>query len=181
MTDITSGIERWIAANARIDSAEFGWGNRHQVHAETQAAAKPTPEGNVHAAGASKNRPSSARPSLDHDEKAPEVCLGYEPFEKQQHFHASPAKYRLFGGAAGPGKTKALLMEAIMQAHETPGAHTLLLRRAFSELEQSLLLYFRRHVPRELYTSFNESKHLVTWRNGSTTRFGYCQNEQDGC
>jgi phage terminase large subunit len=70
-------------------------------------------------------------------------------------------------------------MEAIMQAHETPGAHTLLLRRTFSELEQSLLLYFRRDVPRELYTSFNESKHLVTWRNGSTTRFGYCQNEQD--
>ena len=27
--------------------------------------------------------------------------------------------------------------------------------------------------------SFNESKHLVTWKNGSTTRFGYCQSEHD--
>ena len=107
------------------------------------------------------------------------VELGYEPFPKQQEFHASPAKYRLFGGAAGPGKSKALLMEAILQAHETRDANTLLLRRTFPELEQSLLLYFRRDVPRELYKSFHESKHLVEWRNGSTTRFGYCQNETD--
>jgi hypothetical protein len=107
------------------------------------------------------------------------VDLGYDAFPKQQEFHESPAKYRLFGGAAGPGKSKALLMEAILQAHETPGAQTLLLRRTFPELEQSLLYYFRRDVPRELYKSFNESKHVVEWQNGSTTRFGYCQNESD--
>ena len=107
------------------------------------------------------------------------VNLGYDAFPKQQQFHESPAKYRLFGGAAGPGKSKALLMETILQAHETPGAQTLLLRRTFPELEQSLLYYFRRDVPRELYKSFNESKHVVEWQNGSTTRFGYCQNESD--
>jgi hypothetical protein len=70
-------------------------------------------------------------------------------------------------------------MEAILQAHEHSGVNTLLLRRTFPELEQSLLLYFRRDVPRELYESFHESKHTVTWRNGSTTRFGYCQREND--
>src|SRR3990172_9597653 len=32
----------------------------------------------------------------------------YTPFPRQKEFHESPAKYRLFGGAAGPGKTKAL-------------------------------------------------------------------------
>jgi phage terminase large subunit len=107
------------------------------------------------------------------------IFLPYEPFPKQRLFHQSSAKYRLFGGAAGPGKSKALLMEAILQADEHPGANTLLLRRTFPELEQSLLLYFRRDVPRELYRSFNDSKHLVEWRNGSTTRFGYCQAEND--
>jgi hypothetical protein len=111
--------------------------------------------------------------------ESPRVNLAYEPFAKQSEFHASPAKYRLFGGAAGPGKSKALLMEAILQAHEFGGVNTLLLRRTFPELEQSLLLYFRRDVPRELYDSYNESKHTVTWRNGSTTRFGYCQREND--
>ena len=107
------------------------------------------------------------------------LALGYEPFPKQRLFHGSGAKYRLFGGAAGPGKSKALLMEAILQAHEHPGANTLLLRRTFPELEQSLLLYFKRDVPRELYETFQESKHVVTWRNKSTTRFGYCQRESD--
>src|SRR3984957_7739555 len=107
------------------------------------------------------------------------IDLGYEPFPNQRDFHASRAKYRLFGGAAGPGKSKALLIEAILQAQEHPGANTLLLRRTFPELDTSLLLYFRRDVPQELYKSFQESKHLVTWWNGSTTRFGYCAGEQD--
>src|SRR5690348_11317428 len=89
----------------------------------------------------------------------------YQPFPRQRQFHTSPAKYRLFGGAAGPGKSFALLMEAILQAHDVPGVNTLLLRRTFPELEQSLLLYFRRAVPQELYKKFNESNHTVTWWN----------------
>jgi phage terminase large subunit len=103
----------------------------------------------------------------------------YRPFPRQLQFHQSPAKYRLFGGAAGPGKTKALLWEAIFQAMAWPGVDTLLLRRTFPELESSLLAYFRRDVPKKLYRSYNESKHVVTWHNGSTTRFGYCRNEND--
>src|SRR5579863_2800326 len=107
------------------------------------------------------------------------IALGYEAFPKQREFHRCKAKYRLFGGAAGPGKSKALLIEAILQANENAGSNTLLLRRTFPELEGSLLLYFRRDVPRELYRSFNEAKHTVTWHNGSTTRFGYSQSEND--
>ena len=107
------------------------------------------------------------------------VSAHYHPFPRQREFHVSRAKYRLFGGAAGPGKTKALLWEAILQANETPGCDTLLLRRTYPELETSLLAYLRRDVPRALYRSYNESKHVVTWHNGSTTRFGYCRNEHD--
>lgn len=113
------------------------------------------------------------------DHERLKIALKYKAFPKQEEFHRSKKKYRLFGGAAGPGKSKALLMEAILQADETPGANTLLLRRTFPELEGSLLLYFRRDVPREIYASFNEAKHTVTWRNGSTTRFGYSQSEND--
>src|SRR5262249_9817465 len=29
------------------------------------------------------------------------------------------------------------------------------------------------------YRSYNEAKHLVTWHNGSTTRFGYSASEND--
>jgi phage terminase large subunit len=107
------------------------------------------------------------------------VSRYYRAFPRQQQFHDSKAKYRLFGGAAGPGKTKALLWEAIMQAQKADHVDTLLLRRTFPELESSLLAYFRRDVPRNLYTKYNESKHIVTWRNGSTTRFGHCAHEFD--
>src|SRR5215467_671259 len=107
------------------------------------------------------------------------ILLKYHPFPKQSEFHRCKAKYRLFGGAAGPGKSKALLLETVMQANKYPQVNTLLLRRTFSELEQTLLLYFRRDIPRESYMEFNESKHVVTWWNGSTTRFGYCQRESD--
>jgi hypothetical protein len=103
----------------------------------------------------------------------------YEPFPRQLEFHTSEKKYRLFGGAAGPGKTKALLYEAIYQAHLHPGVDTLLLRRTYPELEASLITYFRRDVPRELYEKYNEAKHIVTWLNGSTTRFAYCDTEND--
>jgi hypothetical protein len=34
-------------------------------------------------------------------------------------------------------------------------------------------------VPRSWYENYNASKHVVTWKNGSTTRFGYCRNEND--
>jgi len=105
--------------------------------------------------------------------------LNYLPFSKQNVFHRSGAKYRLFGGAAGPGKSKALLIEAILQANRHSGVNTLLLRRTFPELESSLLRYFRRDVPRELYRGYNDAKHIVTWRNGSTTQFGYSRSEND--
>src|SRR5579872_6964993 len=110
-----------------------------------------------------------------------EYCkkFGYSPFSRQKEFHSSEAKYRLFGGAACPGKTKALLYEAIYQAHLHPGVDTLLLRRTFPELEASLITYFRRDIPRDFYDHYNEAKHIVTWWNGSTTRFGYSASEND--
>jgi hypothetical protein len=103
----------------------------------------------------------------------------YAPFPRQNAFHDSRAKYRLFGGAAGPGKSKALLWEAFRQALLVPGCDTLLLRRTFPELEASLITQFRRDVPRWFYKNYNETKRIITWWNGSTTRFGYCRNESD--
>ncbi len=127
--------------------------------------------------------PASLRksPPKESPEPPPEFnCADhYHPYPRQEEFHRSRAKYRLFGGAAGPGKTKALLWEAIGQATEHPGIDTLLMRRTFPELESSLITQFRRDVPRDAYKSYNESKHLVTWLNGSTTRFGYSASEHD--
>jgi hypothetical protein len=124
-------------------------------------------------------RRKRAEQAAENEPAAIRISDFYAPFPRQREFHQCGAKYRLFGGAAGPGKTKALLWEAIRQANRYPRVDTLLLRRTFPELEASLLSYFRRDVPRELYRSYNDTKHLVTWLNGSTTRFGYSAGEND--
>jgi Terminase large subunit, T4likevirus-type, N-terminal len=117
--------------------------------------------------------------AYEEDELTLQLSRYYKAYARQKEFHLSEKKYRLFGGAAGPGKTKALLWEAIAQALSVAGCDTLLLRRTYAELESSLLAQFRRDVPRDLYLSYNDAKHVVTWKNGSTTRFGYCRNEND--
>jgi hypothetical protein len=89
-------------------------------------------------------------PSEQREESTAAINALYHPFPRQEQFHGSRVKYRLFGGAAVPGKTKALLWEAIRQALKSPGCDTLLLRRTFPELESSLLAQFRRDVPRDL-------------------------------
>jgi hypothetical protein len=155
MAESTPGVKGWFLEQARAARSD-GAGGR-----ETG-----TVDAGVDAAGGN-------------DSKSRNYTLNYKPVPKQRQFHASPAKYRLFGGAAGPGKSKALLMEVVVQALDHPNVNTLLLRRTFPELEGSLLHYFRRDVARELYVAFHESKHLVEWTNGSTTRFGYCASEHD--
>jgi hypothetical protein len=167
---VTSGLDRWLddqSASASNDG-------------DADAPVAPNDAPDAEAPNADSSDPA-ADPTADPeiDPEIPKRLLPYTPFEKQRAFHKSPAKYRLFGGAAGPGKSKALLMEAIVPANDNTGVNTLLLRRTFPELEQSLLLYFRRDVPRELYLNFNDTKHVVTWLNGSTTRFGYCAAEND--
>ena len=114
---------------------------------------------------------------------APLQIETYRPFPRQQEFHRCPAKYRLFGGAAGPGKSRALLEEACIQALETNGCNTLLLRRTFPELEKSIVSKFRSEIL-PLWRDvkgfrFNDSLHTVFWPNGSTTQFGYCATEKD--
>src|SRR5260370_33681306 len=101
---------------------------------------------------ASKSKPSGRK-------RAYKIEDFYEPFPRQKEFHDSAAKYRLFGGAAGAGKTKALLYGAILQAHKHPGVDTLLMRRGFQGLEAPLITLFRPDRPRRLVDDNNSAWH----------------------
>jgi phage terminase large subunit len=186
---VTSGVERWLVDRLRDDSASAANAAAEAARDDLavdvdSSSANPDAPTDADSARDSNGVPQNAADpdaadDANADPNAAKRFLAYAPFAKQCDFHKSPAKYRLFGGAAGPGKSMALLMEAVVQANDNMGSNTLLLRRTFPELEQSLLLYFRKEIPRELYSSFNDSKHVVTWLNGSTTRFGYCAAEND--
>jgi PBSX family phage terminase large subunit len=85
----------------------------------------------------------------------------------------------LFGGAAGGGKSEAVLFEAIALCQEWPGCHGLLLRRTFPELKMSLIMRALEKLPRNLY-KYRSSDHLLTWLpTNSTIQFGHCEREDD--
>ncbi len=65
--------------------------------------------------------------------------LKYIPTSKQAIFHQSTADEVLYGGAAGGGKSKATVREALIDALEHPGVHSYLFRRTYPELRDTLI------------------------------------------
>jgi hypothetical protein len=108
----------------------------------------------------------------------------YNAYPHQKAFHESLAPHRLLGGAAGPGKTLALIEDHMLGCNqfgldEAKEVHTVIFRRTHPKLEATVITRFREKIPRELYKSFNESKNVVTWLNGATTQFASMQYEHD--
>lgn len=104
--------------------------------------------------------------------------LDYLPTPKQALFHASSADEVLYGGAAGGGKSCAIVMEAVIDALEHDGIDSYLFRRSYPELESTLIAQALRCVPKELY-SYSRSTHDMIFQNGSTLHFRFCRSLQD--
>jgi phage terminase large subunit len=107
-----------------------------------------------------------------------EVRIPYDPRPKQQDFHRSSADECFFGGAKGPGKSCALVMEAFAYALEYPGSDPHLFRETYDELEANLIKEFRDRIPESIAT-YNESKHEAHLHNGSVVKFRYVGSEKD--
>src|SRR5262245_1393642 len=71
--------------------------------------------------------------------KTTETRWVYVPTPRQAEFDQCRAKYVLFGGAAGPGKSHAARWALYRRCLLIPGFEALLLRRTFPELEQTHL------------------------------------------
>jgi len=109
--------------------------------------------------------------------------LEYVPHEKQKVFHELSRQRIntiLFGGAAGGGKSCALMMEAIYCAVNYPGMSIACIRRTYNELEESFIKELRkRGYAKALGGKWNQTKFILTFPNGSVINFTYAENEID--
>lgn len=103
----------------------------------------------------------------------------YDPLPQQIKFHVSPAKFRLFGGSAGGGKSYGVIGEAIMRSMKYDFPLTgAIFRRSYPELEATIIRTMLNILPTWFY-KYNQSQHIMTLKNGSMIEFCYAESDAD--
>ena len=104
------------------------------------------------------------------------ITLDYRPTEKQKLMHASAANEVLYGGAAGGGKSYAMVWDALIRCMRFPQTNAYMFRRTYKELEQTLIQTAQKIIPKSV-GKYRGAQHRFELINGSAIHFCHCQNE----
>jgi len=95
----------------------------------------------------------------------------YQPTERQIAFHTSDAKFRMYGGAMGGGKTYALCAEAIQLSLDFAGNRGVLVRKSLVSLKRTTWITFFKLIPPHFIKNINKTDLIVTLINDSEVLF----------
>ena len=97
--------------------------------------------------------------------------------DKQYKFLSASQNHVGFGGARGGGKSWSVRTKAKILAASYGGIKILIVRRTYPELLNNHI----NQLCEELHglARYNKSEKIFTFPNGSTIKFGYCNNDKD--
>lgn len=100
-----------------------------------------------------------------------------QPSEKQKLFLAAHTKHVGFGGARGGGKSWAVRDKAKRLCLRFKGIKLLIVRRTYAELINNHINPLREEL--NGIARYNKTEKIFVFSNGSTIKFGYCNNDKD--
>lgn len=102
----------------------------------------------------------------------------WEPQQRQNAFMCRPEFEVLYGGAAGGGKSDALLAEALRQV-DNPHYKAIIFRKTFPETRELVDRSIEIYTPAFPAAKYNDNKRVWTFPSGAKIYFGSMQYSKD--